>query len=66
MTTKPTPRTRERHCWNCGDSMGVIEDCYYDRTDTCGKSECEREARDERSSERDEAHEQLDRDRGWR
>jgi len=45
--------------------MGVIEDKYYDRSDTCGKRECEREARDQARAERDEAHEKLDRDMGW-
>lgn len=64
-TEKKVYKSRERHCWNCGDSMGVIENRYYDRTDTCGKSECEREARYQRNAERDEAHEQLDRDLGW-
>lgn len=54
-----------RHCWNCGAEMGVIESKYYDRSDTCGKTECEREARDQARAERDEAHEQLDRDMGW-
>lgn len=58
-------KPKERFCWNCGDSMGVIEDKYYDRSDTCGKRECEREARDQARAERDEAHEKLDRDMGW-
>lgn len=55
---------RMRHCFNCGEELG----CYaeYEPLDTCGKSECEREARYAREIERDEAHEQLDKDRGWR
>jgi hypothetical protein len=51
-----------RHCWNCGDEMGVIEDRYYDRMDTCGKRECERAARYARESERAEAHRSVDED----
>lgn len=55
---------RMRHCFYCGEELG----CYaeYEPLDTCGKSECEREARYARQIERDEAPEQLDKDRGWR
>lgn len=59
------PRTRMRYCFNCGEPMGVIEDRNYERSDTCGKRECEREARVQHEAERRDAHEQLDRDRGW-
>lgn len=52
-----------RHCWYCGDEIGVYAD--YDRMDTCGKQECEAAVRDAYAQERDEAHEQLDRDGGW-
>ena len=45
--------------------MGVIEDKYYERNDTCGRIECVREATYAAEAERSEAHEQLDRDRGW-
>lgn len=38
---------------------------YYDRRDTCGKLECQREERDAYAQEREEAHEQLDRDLGY-
>lgn len=65
MDDKPKPKAKLRHCWNCGADMGVIEDRYYDRSDTCGAAECAREARDQARAERDEAHEQLDRDMGW-
>ena len=51
------------HCFFCGDEIGVYAD--YHPLDTCGKSECEREARHQAEAERDEAHEQLDRDMGW-
>lgn len=52
-----------RHCFNCGAELGVYAD--YDPLDTCGANECEREARIAVSQQRDEAHEQLDRDLGW-
>lgn len=35
-----------RYCWVCGADMGFIENRYFDRLDTCGDRECEREARD--------------------
>lgn len=63
MSEQPKPTARMRYCWNCGAEMGVFEARFYDRRDTCGASECEREARDSFSAERDEA--QLDRDLGW-
>ena len=58
---------KERFCFNCGESLGFIENKYWDSRDraTCGKRECEREARYEEEAEREEAHEQLDRDNGW-
>lgn len=59
------PKAKERYCPYCGDSMGVIEFRYYDRNDPCGKQECNRAARDSAYAEREEAHEQLDRDLGW-
>ncbi len=58
-----TKTAKMRHCCYCGDELGVYAD--YDRHDTCGKQECERAVRDEVAAERDEAHEQLDRDMGW-
>ena len=62
---KPMPLGKVRHCWNCGADMGFIENRYYDRGDTCESPECNRAARDAEQAERDEAHEQLDRDNGW-
>lgn len=52
-----------RHCFNCGAELGHY--VGYDRLDTCGARECDRAARDAIAQERDEAHEQLDRDMGW-
>ena len=54
---------KERFCFNCGASMGVYAD--YDRMDDCGKSECSRAVRECYEEQREEAHEQLDRDLGW-
>ena len=59
------PKGKERFCWVCGTSIGYVEDRFYDRRDSCGSRECQREERDAYRAERDEAHEQLDRDRGW-
>jgi hypothetical protein len=59
------PKGKERHCWNCGESMGFVEDRHWSRADTCGKRECDREAREQDRHEREEAHERLDRDMGW-
>lgn len=56
---------KERFCWCCGESMGFVENRHYERGDTCGKPACEREAREAEQMERDQAHEDLDRDRGW-
>jgi hypothetical protein len=52
-----------RHCFYCGMALGVYAE--YDPLDHCGQMECARAAQDEARRERDEAHEKLDRDRGW-
>lgn len=54
-----------RHCFFCGGELGIIESKFYERTDHCGSRECQREAQDMYRAEREEAHEQLDRDMGW-
>lgn len=56
---------RVRHCWNCGADMGFIENRFYDRRDTCGKHECDREARDAFEEERQAAHDRVDEDFGY-
>ena len=56
---------KERFCWNCGASIGVVAQHLYDRGDTCGARECDRAARDEAYADREEAHRQLDEDMGW-
>jgi hypothetical protein len=55
---------KRHYCWNCGDDMGPWTK-YSDRDDVCGKTECNRAARDQWAMAREEAHEQLDRDMGW-
>lgn len=56
---------KRRHCWNCGADMGFIEDRFYDRRDTCGRRECDLNAREQDRAERDDAHDKLDRDMDW-
>lgn len=63
--TNIRPKSKERFCAYCGDSLGVIENRYYDRGDHCGKRECSRAMREDAEAERAEAHEKLDRDMGW-
>ncbi len=57
-------RVKMQYCYNCGAELGVYMAYPMDR-DTCGAPECEREARNDAAAERDEAHVQLDRERGW-
>ncbi len=53
------------HCEFCGDDLGEEIDKRHGETITCGKLACERRLREEQQADREEAHEQLDRDRGW-
>jgi len=64
-TVKISSLPRMRFCWQCGEELGLIEDRNYDPMDTCGKRECEREAREAERARREEAHEELDRNMGW-
>lgn len=54
---------RRHYCFNCGKDIGRW-DRFSDRMDDCGDIECVREARNSYAAEREEAHEQLDRDMG--
>lgn len=54
-----------RHCWFCGAELGVLSRKDWMPGDTCGKPECDREARLQAQADRDEEHERLDRDLGW-
>ena len=62
MTDKPA---KMRFCWNCGAELGMFTDRQYDRRDTCGARECDREARNQDMEERERAHEELDDRMGW-
>jgi hypothetical protein len=57
-------RTQMWRCWNCGAELGFYA-AEYDTRDTCGNRECVRALQDEERQERSDAHEQLDRERGW-
>ncbi len=52
-----------RHCFYCGEDLGRY--WAQDPLDTCGKAECNREARYADQEVREEAHRQLDRDMGY-
>lgn len=52
-----------RYCFWCSEPLGRYDD--HDRWDNCGAPECVREANAGIDAERREAHEKLDRDRGW-
>lgn len=51
-----------KHCAWCGEYLGEACD---NEPESCGKPECNREVRDMQEADRQEAHEQLDRDMGW-
>lgn len=53
-----------KHCAWCGEELGMAPG--YDREpESCGKPECNREVRGMYQAQRDEAHEELDRQNGW-
>jgi hypothetical protein len=54
-----------KHCAYCGDEIGPAGFDDYRNPESCGKTECNREVRDMYAQEREEAHDQLDRDMGW-
>ena len=56
---------KERFCWACGESIGLIDSRYYDRLDTCGKLSCQREEREAHREEREQAHRDLDERMGY-
>jgi len=55
---------KRHHCFNCGTDIGP-KDHWSSSLDDCGAIECQREARNAYAQEREEAHEQLDRDMGY-
>lgn len=50
-----------QHCFNCGEECGVFYNYYRDLV-TCGKRECEREAREQARYEDDMARERAESD----
>lgn len=58
------PAPKMQHCAFCGEELGVYAKPIGEQ-DTCGRRECERDAREQAQAEREEAHEQLDRDMGY-
>ena len=52
------------YCDYCGVEIGMGVRQWREKL-SCGAKECDRAIRDEEMAEREEAHEQLDRDMGW-
>lgn len=59
-----TTTERRYRCAVCGEDMGAWTK-FCDKTDTCGKPECERQVRDDMRAEQEEAHRDLDERKGW-
>jgi hypothetical protein len=51
-------------CFNCGCELGRYR-AYYGDIQSCGEPECSRAEREAHQAEREEAHQQLDDERGW-
>ncbi len=49
---------RMQHCFNCGEECGVFDNYYRDLV-TCGKRDCQREAREQARYEDDMAQERA-------
>jgi hypothetical protein len=54
---------RKQFCFNCGEPQGEFD--AYGEIVSCGKVECEREARNAQAAEREDAHRNLDESMGW-
>lgn len=54
-----------QYCCYCGKELGVYDAPPFN-LDTCGAKECERFAAEMDAQDRAEAHEKLDRERGWK
>jgi hypothetical protein len=53
-----------QHCFYCGKEVGVFKSWPGELVD-CGARECAREAAAAYRQEREEAHDNLDRQMGW-
>lgn len=49
---------KEQYCFNCGESLGIYR-AYPGELQTCGKMECEREARNQERAEDEEMRERA-------
>lgn len=59
-------KEKMKHCAWCGDEIGMASYATgLNDPESCGKKECNREVNGMYQAERDEAHEQLDRDMGY-
>lgn len=57
-------KEKMKYCAYCGEELGMTQS--WDRDpESCGKPECNREVSAMYREEREQAHEQLDRDMGW-
>lgn len=56
-------KAKMQHCFNCGEELGLY--VAWDNLEACGKSACQRELQDAFRAEREEAHEELDRNMGY-
>jgi hypothetical protein len=56
-------KPRVQHCFNCGEELGVFESWPGDLP-TCGKCECDREARDCYAAQQEEVEDRA-RDDGY-
>ena len=62
MNDETKSTAKMRYCFICGCEIGIYENRFHNRTDTCGERECERDVRNMYEQEGAEAHEKLDRD----
>lgn len=65
MTDPTKPNGKFRQCWNCGGDMGFIENRYYDSSDVCGKTACNRALSDMYAEQRQAEHDAVDDRYGW-
>jgi hypothetical protein len=59
---KSMSKEKMKHCAYCGEELGMSRDRD---PESCGKPECNREVSAMYREEREQAHEQLDRDMGY-
>lgn len=55
---------KPHYCFWCGEELPAS--IFHDAYSTCGKPQCERGAAEKELQDREEAHDELDRLRGWK